>query len=194
MPKQKAADPQRVVTGVVRASYVNLDEPRETGEGADAKLKYQVTLIIPKKDKVTLKAMKAAAEVAINAKWGDKRPARVHSSLHDGDGERENGEPFGEECEGAMVITVSSDRKPGIVDANVTPVMKPGYVVSGDYIKADIRAYAYERKGKKGVSFGLSNVQFWEKGEPLGNVSRPEDAFEARGDVGDDDDDDDYEF
>lgn len=173
----------KVVTGKVRASYVNLDQPRQqkNADGSpNGKPKYSVTLLIPKSDTTTLKALKAAQEAAITAKWGDKRPKVLATTVHDGDGDRpSSGDAFGPECEGCYVVTVSSVNKPGIVDQKVKPFLEPGKVVSGDYIRADLNCYAYENSGKKGTSFGLNNVQLVSKGEPLGNVSRPEDAFGA---------------
>jgi hypothetical protein len=41
-------------------------------------------------------------------------------------------------------------------------------VVSGDYVKLSVNAYAYDAVGNKGVAFGLNNVLLVAKGEPLG--------------------------
>lgn len=166
----------KVVTGKVRLSYCNLFEPRAQEEGGDPK--YSVTILIPKSDKVTLAKLQAAQEAAIAAKWSSKRPAKVASTLHDGDGVKEKtGEPYGDECKGCFVMTVSSKQKPGIVDINLNEVLDKTAIVSGDYGRVSINAYGYDRNGNRGVSFGLNNVQFVEKGEPLGNRSRAEDDF-----------------
>lgn len=169
----------RVVTGKVRASYVFLDKMKvnKRSDGTQTET-HSVTLLIPKPDKATLKGMKDAQEAAITAKWGDKRPKVLKSTVHDGDGTRpSDGEEFGPECKGHYVVTVTSKNKPGIVDQNVKPVLTPNFIVSGDYVRADLNCAAYEDSGSKGTSFYLNNIQLWEKGEPLGNVSRPEDAF-----------------
>lgn len=187
----------KVVTGKVRASYVFLDKMKVNNrkDGSTSET-YSVTLLIPKTDSATIKAMKAAQEAAIIAKWGEaKRPKVLKSTVHDGDGVRpSDGEEFGPECKGHYVVTVTSRNKPGIVDQNVKPVLTPGFIVSGDYVRADLNCAGYEDSGSKGTSFYLNNIQLWEKGEPLGNVSRPEDAFTPIQGAGGNTDDDDVTF
>ena len=166
----------KVVTGRCRLSYCNLFEPRAQQEGGD--LKYSVTLLIPKSDTATLAKIKAAQEAAIAAKWQAKRPAKLATTLHDGDGIREKtGEEFGPECKGHWVVTVSSKSKPGIVDADLNPILDKTAIVSGDYGRASINAYGYDVNGNRGISFGLNNIQFLETGEPLGGRTRAEDDF-----------------
>lgn len=167
----------KVITGEVRGTYLNLWEPRPVAEGAEPK--YSMTLLIPKSDKATLEKIKAAQEAAITKKW-PKRPAKIDMTMHDGDGVKPStGDPFPAECKGHMVMSVNSKQQPQIVDQRVAPVIDRGLFVSGDYFRVSINAYAYEVSGKRGVSFGLNNVQFLRKGQPLGNVSRAEDDFTA---------------
>ena len=54
----------KVVTGKVRFSYVNVFEPRSI-EGQDAK--YSTSLIIPKSDKKTIQKINQAIEAAATA-------------------------------------------------------------------------------------------------------------------------------
>lgn len=167
----------KVVTGEVRGSYLNLWEPRAGQEGGTPK--YSMTLLIPKSDTATLSKLKAAQEAAIAAKWPNKRPAKVDLTLHDGDGTKPStGEPFPAECKGHMVMSVSSKNQPGVVDQRVQPILDRTAFVSGDYFRVSINAYGYEVNGKRGVSFGLNNVQFLRKGDPLGSVARAEDDFQ----------------
>lgn len=168
----------KVVTNEIRGSYLNLWEPRAGQEGQTAK--YSMTLLIPKTDTVTVNKIKAAQEAAIQAKWPSKRPAKVDLTMHDGDGVKPStGEPFGKECKGHYVMTVSSKTQPGVVDQSVQAILDRGAIVSGDYFRVSINAYGYDTGGKRGVSFGLNNVQFLRKGEPLGSVARPQDDFSA---------------
>lgn len=166
----------RVVTGIVRGSYCNLFEPFTHEEGKPPK--YGMTLLIPKTDTATLAKIKAAQEAAIIAKWPNKRPAVLASTLHDGDGVRPNsGEPFGDECKGHMVISVQSKFKPKVIDRQNNEMIDPSSVDSGDYFKASINFYGFDTSGKRGTSAGLNNVLFWEKGESLGGRTRAEDDF-----------------
>lgn len=166
----------KVVTGKVRLSYCNLFEPRAQQEGGDKK--YSVTILIPKSDTVTVSKIKAAQEAAIDAKWPTKRPPKLATTLHDGDGVKEKtGEEFGPECKGHWVMSVSSKQQPGVVDADRNEILDKTAVVSGDYGRVSINAYVYDVNGNRGVSFGLNNAQFLEKGEPLGGRTRAEDDF-----------------
>lgn len=166
----------KVVTGVIRGSYCNLFTARAQEEGKEPK--YGMTILIPKTDTVTLNKIKAAQEAAILLKWPNKRPAMIAMTMHDGDGARPStGEPFGDECKGHMVMACQSKFKPKIIDRESNEVIDPAAASSGDYFKVSINAYGYEVSGKRGVSFGLNNVLFWEKGESLGGMTRAEDDF-----------------
>ena len=59
---------------------------------------------------------------------------------------------------------------------------------SGCYIRASINIYPFNANGNRGIAAGLSNIQFWEDGEPLNGRVRAEDEFDAL----DDDDADDF--
>jgi len=170
----------KVVTGKVRLSYANLFVPVASRDNPGAEPKYSVSLLIPKSDTRTLAAIKAAQEFAIAAKW-PKRPAKLASTLHDGDGVKEKtGEPYTEECKGHWVMSVSSKVKPGVVDANLQSVMDASEVRSGDYARVSINAYCYDTSGNRGVSFGLNNVQKLATGDALGaGRTRAEDDFTA---------------
>ena len=169
----------KVVTGVVRGSYLSLfvaKLPQEAKEGDVPQ--YSMTVLIPKTDLVTLKKLESAREVAINTKWPGKRPALVVSTLHDGDLPKpSNGEDFGDECKGHMVMAVASKYKPQVLDRDGNEIIDPSEVGSGDYFKVSLNAYGYDFKGKRGVAFGLGNCLFWEKGESLGGRSRATDDF-----------------
>ena len=136
--------------------------------------KFSVTLLIPKSNpniKQELDAaMNAAAEVGVNAKWNGVRPARIESVVHDGDGVRPSGEPFGEECRGCWVVTASSKNKPYVCGAdNVNCELAPTDIYSGMYARVSINFYAYNSAGKRGVGCGLRAVMKTRDGEPLSN-------------------------
>ena len=175
----------KVITKEVRLSYVNLFQPRAGNEGQEPK--YGCTLLIPKSDKETYSKLIAAQEDAIAKKWPSKRPAKIATTLHDGDDVRpSDGEPFAPECRGHWVMAVSSKAKPNVVDQALQPITDPARLVSGDYARVSINSYAYEVNGKRGVSFGLNNVQLLRKGTPLGSISRPEEDFEVVATAGED--------
>ena len=167
----------KVVTGKVRFSFCNIFEAREPQGGGDPK--YSVTLLIPKSDTVTLgkikQAMEEAAENFRARNGANSLPAKPNHTLHDGDGTRENGDPYGPECAGCYVITVSSKQKPVIVDNFRNEITDPGEVYSGCYGRAAINFYGYSSNGKKGISAGLLSIQKLHDGEPFGTVGSAND-------------------
>lgn len=166
----------KVVTGEVRFSYLHVFEPHAIEPGQDPK--YSVSLLIPKNDKVTLGKIKKAieaAKVAGQAKFGGKIPSNLKMPLRDGDVDR----PDQEEYKGHYFINANSTNKPGLVDANVDPIMDSTELYSGCYGRASVNFYAYNVSGNRGIACGLNNLQKLRDGDTLGGRSRAEDDFDA---------------
>ena len=178
----------KVITGKVRFSFCNIFEPKENNDGGEPK--YSVTLLIPKSDTATLAkikdAMAEARENFCKRNGATALPQKPNHTLHDGDGTRDSGDPYGPECKGCYVITVSSKQKPTIVDNFRNPITTPGEVYSGCYGRASINFYGYNAKGKKGISAGLLAIQKLHDGEPFGTVGSADDFAD---DFKDEDDD-----
>lgn len=120
----------RVITGEVRLSYANIWEPKSIN-GSDPK--YSVSLLIPKSDTATVKAIEAAIEEALQAgigKFGGKIPPRgsLKLPLRDGDTERED-----EAYAGHYFLNANSKNPPQVVDASVAPILDRAEVYSGCY-------------------------------------------------------------
>lgn len=173
----------RVITGEVRLSYANIWEPKSIN-GSDPK--YSVSLLIPKSDTATVKAIETAIEEALQAgigKFGGKIPPRgsLKLPLRDGDTERED-----EAYAGHYFLNANSKNPPQVVDASVAPILDRAEVYSGCYGRVSITFYAFNTNGNKGVAVGLGNIQKLRDGEPLGggNVSAESDfgAFTATDD------------
>lgn len=170
-------NPTRVLTGEVRLSYANLVEPRANLNDPNGTPKYSVTLLIPKSDKAVKDnidaSIQAAADAAVKKSWGGVRPPKMPVPIHDGDGVRENGTPFGEECKGCWVMTASSKNKPQIVhQSDIGTELLPQDIYSGMYARVTVNFFAYNRAGKRGIGCGLGNVMKTREGEPLaGSVS-----------------------
>lgn len=170
----------KITTGKVRFSYVTIWEPKAQGDNDEPK--YSVMLLIPKSDKATLAAIKAAmAEARDNfcARNGASAlPANPVNPLHDGDGVKPNsGEPYGPECKGHYVMNVSSKLKPKVFD-NSQPkpqeIIDPAEVYSGCYGRASINFYGYSNR-KKGIGAGLLGIQKLCDGEPFGTYGSADD-------------------
>lgn len=172
--------PTKVITGKVRFSYAHVFEPTSMEEGKEKK--YSVSIIIPKSDKVTLAKIEAAIQVAIEegkGKFGGKIPTNLKLPLRDGDAERPDDEAY----ENSMFLSASSNRKPGLVDEDLNPIMNRDDFYSGCYGRASLNFYAYN-VNSKGVAVGLNNLQKTEDGLRLsGGGSTAEEDFGAEDDM-----------
>ena len=161
----------RVVTGKVRFSYCNVGASRKNE--MNGKDEFSTQIIVSKDDTETVGALKAAAKAALQAKFGEKIPPKVRNPMRDGDTEtKSNGDPLGDEYKNSYFVTVKSNKRPGIIDAHGVELLGADDVVSGDFGRVSLNAFAYDQAGNRGVSFGLNNVQLLEKGTSLGGVRR----------------------
>ena len=173
----------KVLTGEVRLSYVNLTTPRAPQQGGEPK--YSVTLLIPKTDAATIAnintSIKAAYEDAVSKKWGGAHPT-PKQIVHDGDGLRPSGLPFGDECKGHWVLTASTKNKPQVVGIdNLDCELSPADIYSGMYARVTINFFAYDTAGSKGVGCGLGNVLKTRDGEALAGGASAASDFEGLG-------------
>ena len=173
----------KVLTNEVRLSYVALTTPRAPRQGGDPK--YSVTLLIPKTDAATVAdinaSIKAAYEEGVSKKWGGAHP-QPKVIVHDGDGLRTSGLPFGDECKGHWVINASTKNKPQVVGIdNINCELAPQDIYSGMYARVTLNFFAYDTAGSKGVGCGLGNVMKTRDGEPLSGGASAASDFEGLG-------------
>lgn len=169
----------KVITGKVRLSYVHLFEPYSSFEGQEPK--FSTVILVPKSDVATVNAIKAAQKLALengkSSKFGGSIPKNWKNTFRDGD--EEGDLEKNPEYAGHYFMTVSNRTKPGIVDANVRPILDQTEVYSGSYARVSITAFPFSASGSKGVSFGLNHVQKLADGEALGGITKAEDDFTA---------------
>ena len=148
----KVKNPMKVITGPnTRWSYCNVWQPKSINGGTP---KYSVSLIIPKSDKKTVEAIKAAIQAAYEEGEsklkgnGKTVPALsvIKTPLRDGDAERPDDPVYAD----AYFINANSATAPGIVDANLNPILERSEVYSGVYGRASINFYAFNSNGNKG--------------------------------------------
>ncbi|MCR4442168.1 MAG: DUF2815 family protein [Peptococcaceae bacterium] len=172
-------NPTNVTTGQVRLSYVHLFKPYANQPGQEPK--YSVTILLPKSDIATKQRIDAAIQSAIqqgiNSKWNGVRPPHIKTPIWDGDGVRQNGEPFGPECKGHWVFTASSKQQPAVVDTSIQPILNQSEVYSGIYARVNINFFPFNTNGNRGIGCGLGPVQKLADGEPLGGQITAEAAF-----------------
>lgn len=181
----------KVTTGEVRLSYAHLLEPHAIEDGQTPK--YSVSIIIPKEDKVTLKAVKEAIEEAKEAgkgKLGGKIPANLKTPVRDGDEDRPDDEAYAN----SYFINANSTQKPKVLEfikftqdgkVKADPIDSTDDVYSGMYGCVSLNFYAYNTSGNKGIAAGLGNVLKTQDGDRLGGGSSVEEDFDLAEDDGD---------
>lgn len=177
-------DPRRAATGEVRLSYVHLNEARSNPKKPNAKPKFSATLLIPKTDTETKRqideTIAAAYEYGVKNKWQGNRPTMISKLIHDGDGTRQDGKPYGAECKGHWVLTASSVRKPGVCDiTNPSVPLLPDAIYSGMYARVTLSFYNPDQGNP--VACSLDNVFKTRDGEPLSGGATIADDFAALG-------------
>ncbi len=170
-----------VITPVFIANFPKLLEPAINN--LNKKMEYSVIAVFPKG--TDMSKLFAAAEQAMIAKFGPdkgKWPKNARNPFRKGE-EKEDEEtskkfiPAPYEA-GGYWINLKSEKKPGVVNQNVQPILEASEIYSGVKLIAQIRAYGYSQMGNSGVSFGLMNIQKVADGEPISaTMIRPEDAF-----------------
>ena len=175
----KIVNKTKVITGPkTRWSYANVWDPKSINGGTP---KFSVSLIIPKSDKKTVEAIKAAIQAAYEEGEsklkgnGKTVPALsvIKTPLRDGDAERPDDPVYAD----AYFINANSATAPGIVDADRNPVLTRSEVYSGVYGRASINFYAFNSNGNKGIACSLNNLQLIRAGEPLGGKASAESDF-----------------
>lgn len=181
MANNATKNPMKVITGPdTRWSYANIWEPKSINGGTP---KYSVSLIIPKADTRTVEKVKTAIVAAYaegQAKLkGSSRSvpplSSIKTPLRDGDVERPDDPAYAN----SDFINANSATAPGIVDADLNPVLSRSEVYSGVYGRASINLYAFNTNGNRGIACGLNNLQLIRPGEPLGGKASPEADFAA---------------
>lgn len=165
----------KIVTGKVRFSYLNVFEAKSIGDSTD--LKYSVSILIPKSDKVTVKkiedAIKAAIEAGKSSKFEGKIPGNLKKPLRDGDEERGDDPAYA----GHWFLNANTSQKPGLVDANRDAILDKSEIYSGCYGRASVTFYAYNTKGNKGIACSLNHLQKIADGDHLDGRTNAEDDF-----------------
>lgn len=161
--------------------------PKDPNDATSDK-EYSVEALFPAG--TDLAALKQAAFDALVKKWGadqSKWPAGLKSPFRDqGEKAKEGVLPNGYTAGNTFIkFKCSVKRRPGVVDAGVKPIIDPSKVYAGCWMIADVDAFAYDKKGNKGVSFGLNHVQVIADGEPIDGRIRVDQAFKPVAGTGD---------
>jgi hypothetical protein len=169
-----------IITPEFRGAFVSLfraSKPKGAPETQSPK--FSIRAAFP--PNTDFSAMKAEAAKASVEKWGDKVPKTARSPFRRNDELDNPIAGIGDDWV-IMTFTAPESRRPGLVDANLQDIIDEVDVYSGAWFRAQVRPYAYEQQGNKGVSFGLQNVQKLRDDAPLtSNKPKVSDIFTAVG-------------
>lgn len=161
-----------MLTPHFRAGFVSLFRASKPKDSDNAP-KFSVQAFFP--PTADLKELKAAASEALVKKFGADQtqwPKSLRSPFRRNE-ELDKPNPSIPDDWIVMTFSATEDRKPGLVDARNQDIIDDSLVYSGCWMRADVNAYGYEKKGNKGVAFGLNNVQKVKDDEPIGTARIP---------------------
>ena len=139
----------KIVTPECVACYVRLLQPEESLSGD---MKYSVTLAIPKTENID--QIQEAILNAIANKWGEdksKWPKNLKMPLRDG---AEKDDPWWHD-KWFINASAKEDRKPGLVDAQLNPIVDADEIYSGMIVRAAVRFFPFDAAGNRGVGCGF---------------------------------------
>lgn len=171
-----------IITPKACAMFVFVWEPRESmNEGGSPQ--YSISLLFKKNEDISV-LRKAAASVR-KAKFGDrvnglKDPFRSNDDL----------ENLPKGYKGGVYITAKSKAKPGIVDADREFIVDPMDFYAGCICRASVTPFAFDKKGSKGVTFLLNNLQKLGDGTRLDGRKSADEEFAEVEDQDESDEDD----
>lgn len=166
---------KKVVTDMVRLSYVNVWQPRSVNGGMK---KYSLCIIIPKSHGKTIEAIKRAVDFAIEEGISKYKITKVDKSelklpLRDGDLKDDEEDVY----RNSYFINASSITKPEIVDKSLRAIEDESEIYSGVYARVSMSFYPFNVDGKMGVACSLGNIQKLKDGEILSGKSKAEEDF-----------------
>jgi hypothetical protein len=164
------ADDTRIATPYFRVSFPH---PFEKAKQPNGEMKYGLTMLFP--NDTDFAAMKALAADAAKAKFGDI-PEGLVSPFKDGN---EKAKKYPSHID-MIVVEARTDYKPGIVGPDgKTEILDSETFYAGCWACCKVNAYAWENSGRKGVSFGLSNIQKVKDDESFETRYDPSDDFDS---------------
>lgn len=170
----KAMGTRSVLTPPGICSFLNLVTPRPIVDGGEPK--YGFTLIFDKaaQKRPEFKELEKAIDEAIRQKWSQRVPAGLRSPFRDG---AEKAGKFEGYKPGDIFISPWSKERPGCVDAQRQDILDWGDYYAGWTARANVRPFAYDTGGNKGVGLFLDNVQFLRAGKRLDGRKAASESF-----------------
>jgi len=176
-------------TGKLLATFVHLNEP--SSATPEATPKYGLNVIIEKGSEDEKKIKRAIKECyTANAKMFNNAPFEkmikndriFHNPLKDGDAVNETREDEGKdriaEYDDKMFLRVTSAKAVKVFDRDKQEIIDPDDIYSGMFVRVNIKPYAFDKAGNKGIGFFLNAVMKVADGERLSGGGASADVFD----------------
>ena len=182
----------KVITGKARSSYMRVTKLQEDDNG---NMICSSGILIPKKDKATVTAIREAIRSVAEKKFGSEidifKSKKMRQPLLDGDELADDPESsIGDEARGCYFLNAKAYKLPGVVDKHNERIIDIDELdeicVSGYYFRFSLTFKAYDNESK-GVRALLNNLMFMGEGERLDGGKSAEQEFEDYAEDGYDD-------
>lgn len=178
-----------VITPKATLSYPHIAKAQPGQKEGDKPKFSSVFVFAPNSD---LKSLYAAAAAAANEKWPGKAAAMVTTGGKNSTFRNDVIDPSSGKRkypDGCIYISARSDNKPGVVYLHAgadgkTPAVIPDDKIAeelyaGAQVRAQLRAFAYDKGVNKGIGWAFNNIQKLGDGDRLDNRQAATEAFDA---------------
>lgn len=193
---------KNLTTPVFRGSFLNVFKARKNENDPKSTPKFGLAAIWTPSEftshekelwKAIIKELDRVSMEAFGKPW-KKLPSDVYKKGIRNGASKDGLAGYGE---GTRFASLTSNAKPGVVDKNKNEISEEAgnadEIYPGCYMRATVRAYAYDKNGGKGVALGLQNLQKIKDGPRLDNRKAAKDDFDEDVDSKWLDDDDDFD-
>lgn len=183
----KKVNPFKLVFGqTVRATFLWVKTPAvfKNEDGTEGDAKYSCTFLIdPNSPDV------AKYDAIIKALYNEAKESKfkglpitsnkLWKPLRDGADWLEE-HPDALEYDGMMFLKATSKSQPAVFDQDGNEMIDLNDIKSGDYVRASLSGYTYNKAGNRGFGFFLNSIKLIEEGEALGgNIATHDDYDDA---------------
>lgn len=157
------------------ASFLHLIEPQAVPNDPNKK-RYSLVMIFDKaaQARPEWKKLEAAIDAAIKSRWPGRVPPGLQGPFRDG---AEKQHQYDGYHAGDVFIQPWSKSKPGIVNIDRQDMLDLEEVYAGWTCRANVRPFAYDTAGKRGVGLLLDSVQFLRPGKRLDGRKAASESF-----------------
>jgi len=86
--------------------------------------------------------------------------------------------PDAAEFEGMLFLKATSKNRPVVFDQDGNEIIDLSEIKSGDYVRASLAGYSFNKNGNRGFGFFLNSIKLMEEGEALGGTVATHDDYE----------------